>query len=95
MSNVVELRPNRDAWNLVEEMNVILHEQEKIWDAWAEKEEELMKLTSKFDDLFRKIVKRQGYSNIPAIFCEYTTLVRPETDEDGNITYHYIEERNE
>lgn len=94
MSNVVELRPNRhqeEAWKLVEEMNAIQHEQEKIWDEWAEKEQDLMELTSKFDKLFTKIVDRQGYSNIPAIFCEYTSLVIPRANEDGTITYHYIE----
>jgi len=98
MSNVVELRPNKyqeDAWKLMEEMNAIQMEQEKIWDLWADKEYELNELTYKFDKLFRKIVEKQGYSNIPAIFCEYTTLVVPHSNEDGTITYHYIERPEE
>ena len=98
MSNVVELRPNKhqeDAWKLMEEMHAIQNEQEKIWEEWAEKENELTDLTHKFDKLFQKIVEKQGYSNIPAIFCEYTTLVIPKANEDGTITYHYIEPREE
>jgi thymidylate synthase len=101
-NNVVELRPNKyqeDAWKLMEEINVVQQEQEKIWDMWADKEQELMELTGEFDEVFRKLVKKQGYSNIPALFCEYTSLVIPTVQEDGTIGYMYADpdqkEKNE
>ena|SRR6056300_905691 len=101
-NNVVELRPNKhqeDAWKLMEEINAVQQEQEKIWDMWADKEQELMELTGEFDEVFRKLVKKQGYSNIPALFCEYTSLVIPTVQEDGTIGYMYADpdqkEKNE
>lgn len=99
MSNVVELRPNKhqeDAWKVIEEINILQHQQDHVWESWANIESEIYEKTKQFDELFKKIVAKNGYSNIPAIFCEYTSLVTPQPSEDGkSITYYYADNPEE
>ena len=48
-----------------------------------------------FDKLFSKFVKRNNYQNVPRIWCEFTSLVEPTINDDGDIVYYYDKQKLE
>ena len=98
MSNVVKLDTaivDNKAWRLVEEINELAQKQNAIWQQWAAVENEIYGKTQLFDKLFSKFVKRNNYQNVPRIWCEFTSLVEPTINDDGDIVYYYDKQRLE